>query len=381
MKNIICLLLILHFTVPVQAQDTVAVQFYDFIFNDSVVMYFNHRYDFTAEDCAKYRRFTKLDSAGNFTGAFMDSSDNSVLGKGVYVNGIKDGAFEIYHPNGILKSKGNYKDDRPAGYWKFYYPSGNQEKLVLFNAGDTLLLEYYSENGKQLVKDGNGHYRGTVGVSTDPYYSMVAEAEGNIVKGKPDGIWTSRMAAFPYCTEKFSNGMFVSGKRPKHLVKNKEDYFDYSMFNIICSPQYISRLEEFHLVACDPAFVNARKNPIVMDSKIQENSKPAYDLQSFRSYIMDAINEVMGKDIRSGESANYQFGDNILKISFNINEKGVPVDFKKLTSWGDQYFNPVTTAMSMHGKFPEGTGTLYLIITVTKDVSNYITSRMQLSRE
>jgi hypothetical protein len=357
------------------AQDSAAVKFFDFISEDSVVMYFDYRYNFTEKDCARYYRYTKIDTLGNFSGAFTDISlRGPVTGKGVYTSGIKNGVFENYHSTGTLKSTGAYKYNRPTGYWNFYHANGKPERKLLFNVADTLLLEYYNEKGTQTVKDGNGHFAGFVGSPVDKYYSTLIIAEGNIVNGKPDGEWITRLAGLPYCTEQYAGGKFVSGvmlQDPAH----KETYNDFSSLNIIFQPMYFNRLEEFNMEECKSYLVNNAAG----DTK--KSSRPNYNLDNFRSYVMDAVSQVVQTDMRNGNSSDYQTGENLLRIAFTIGEKGVPTDFKKVTSWGDQFFNAVTTALSMHAKFPSYYTKLYLVITVTKDASNYLTYRVRFSEE
>ena len=37
---------------------------------------------------------------------------------------LEDGLYEIYHDNGQLMFKGNYKDGKADGDWKCYYENG-----------------------------------------------------------------------------------------------------------------------------------------------------------------------------------------------------------------------------------------------------------------
>lgn len=379
-KSILMLLPFFCITPCLNAQDTVAVKFYDFIATDSVVMYFDKRNDFTGEECARYRRYVKLDSLGNFTGVFTDYDEDGLTARGYYLNGIKEGVFETYYTGGTrIKSSGSFKNNRPSGYWNYYYGNGKMEKQLLFNAADTLLLEYYDVQGHHLVKKGNGHFNGMVGVAGDPYYSTLATAIGEVVNGKPDGTWTSRMGGTPYCTERFAKGIFISGKLPKHLVKDKEDYFDFSSFDILYQPSPMYRLEEFHVAPCDPEYVAALKK---MKLEKEKNGKNAGgNLESVRSYVQDAVEKVTASDVRNGNITDYQAGENLFKIAFTINEKGIPTDFKRVTSWGDQFFNPVTTALSLHLIAPYNRGSLFIVIIITKDASNYLTSQFYFSKE
>jgi antitoxin component YwqK of YwqJK toxin-antitoxin module len=45
--------------------------------------------------------------------------------KGCYINGIKDGYWEQYYPDGKLSYKGNFINDEYIGYWEWYEKNGS----------------------------------------------------------------------------------------------------------------------------------------------------------------------------------------------------------------------------------------------------------------
>lgn len=377
-KQIIFLLFIFLNSVS-NAQDTVTVKFYNFITEDSVVMFFDNKYHFTSEACARFRRHTKLDTLGNFNGSFTDYQDNVTVGRGSYNHGIKEGMFETFYENGRIKSQGSFKNNRPAGYWNYFYADGKTEKQLLFNAADTFLIEYFDAGSKHLIKGGNGHYKGLVGVVNDSHFGTVATAEGNIVNGKPDGIWTTRLGGGPFYTENFMKGIFISGRIPERLAKDRNEYSDFSNLYILYQPDYIYRLEEFHIEECDAAYANLLKQKNANKKNNKANSYT--DFTKVQSYVQDAIHNVIASDMRNGNNDDYRTGENVFKLSFTINSKETPADFKRLTSWGDQFFYPVTNALSMHLKMPPTNAVIYLVVTITKDASNYLTSRFYFSNE
>ena len=69
------------------------------------------------------------------------------------------GAKERFYENGQLKYKGNFKDGKQVGLWKFYYDAGQlRSKGVFKNGKQDGLIEKYYENGqlqaKRNYKDG-----------------------------------------------------------------------------------------------------------------------------------------------------------------------------------------------------------------------------------
>ena len=142
-------------------------------------------------------------------------------------------------------------------------------------------------------------------------------------------------------------------------------------------PSYIYRLEEFSIKKCDD-YASVRDEISVNKKEAKKNN---YNLDNFRSFVNDAVNHVIEKDLRNENYNDYQVGDNLLRIAFTVDEKGVPNNFQRVTSWGDQFFVPITTVMSMHARMPTSSSKIYLVLTITKDASNFLTYRYFFSQE
>lgn len=353
-----------------KSQDSTVI-FYDVIKDDSIVMYFNNSYNFSEKSCSQNKRYTRIDSNGNFYGSFTDINLNDVIiGKGNYENGIKNGYLETFYPNGQLKSKGVFKNNIPSGTWEYFYPNGSPERVVMVNLADTFLIQFYDSSGLQTVKDGNGYFNGEV-ASDDASPRNAIIASGKIVNGKPDGEWTSSFGKYPYCTERFKDGTFVSGMH-KSMLKGAVQYKDRSLLRNLFLPSYIQTLELFHVVKC----WNFKQ-----DIAVQKNSprNTEIDIESFKSYVNDAIGRVLETDMRNENYRDYADGDNLFKVSFKVNEKGVPVDFKQITSWGNQYFYPVTSTLTRFAKLPTSTKAIYFELTMIKREGNTILYRYNFS--
>lgn len=352
-----------------KSQDA-SVKFYDVIKEDSVVMYFSDAYNFTWKECAENRRYTKIDSLGDFYKSFIDmNANNTVLAKGYYYDGLKNGYFETFHTNGQLKSKGNFKEHLPVGTWNYFYEDGKPERELLINSADTFLIQFYDEQGVHTVIDGNGNFNGPVAVN-DRFFTTTIIAAGKIVNGKADGEWKSYIRTYPYCAEKFDKGIFLYGQYTSMIEKNKK-YKDRSYLKNIFLDSYIESLEQFRVTECPFSRIidTSKENE---SPKINKEINVEINLNHFRSYINDAIGRVIDNDIKNGNYRDYQPGDNFFKISFTVNDKGVPTDFKRVTSWGDQFFYAVTNVLTRHAKLPTSSKPVYYQLTVTKSDSNSI---------
>jgi hypothetical protein len=159
------------------------------------------------------------------------------------------------------------------------------------------------------------------------------------------------------------------------LISEKKVYKDYSYLDIIYLPSYQYRLEAFVTTKC---FDLVKK---INNSEKTPKADINYNLSNFRSFINDAISKVIDDDVRNGNFKDYQMGDNLLRIRFTVNEKGEPGDYKQVTTWGDQFFYPVTSAMSMHARLPPSTVFQYLMITINRKEGSQLSYQYNFSRD
>ncbi len=111
-------------------------------------------------------RFYKPRSLEPYTGTNISWHANGQLEqKGIYIEGKKNGLFEVYYDNGQLKRKGNYRDGNADGLPEWYHKNGQVEQKGRYIEGKKHgLFEVYHENGQ-------------------------LEHKGNFVRGKASGLW------------------------------------------------------------------------------------------------------------------------------------------------------------------------------------------------
>lgn len=93
---------------------------------------------------------------------------NDKLSEGNLVDGVPDGFWKFYHPNGNLSMDGNYTNGKLNGFWKVYYTNGYVRA---------------EGNYSQCTKTGFWKY----------YYSQVNNTvhfEGNYQNGGFSGVWS-----------------------------------------------------------------------------------------------------------------------------------------------------------------------------------------------
>ena len=65
---------------------------------------------------------------------YSDDKPDIVIEEGYYINGQRDGYWEIFFDDGTLMYKGYYKNGKQTGYWIFgkkYYPPSNMKMFMI----------------------------------------------------------------------------------------------------------------------------------------------------------------------------------------------------------------------------------------------------------
>src|SRR5690554_2876543 len=136
---------------------------------------------------------------------YWDNSNTIIRSEGSYTNGLENGEWKYYYPDGVLKEKsfyklgrldgevityyfngkvkeqgyfdwdrqdslftgfylsgdkkeeGNFNRGYKTGLWKYWYPDGAPRMDEKYTGKDSVqLLNFWKETGEQLVKDGTG---------------------------------------------------------------------------------------------------------------------------------------------------------------------------------------------------------------------------------
>lgn len=130
-----------------------------------------------------------LDTVGRMQGPWREYHPNGqVRSKGEYVNSKRVGEWEFFHANGKVEQKGKYdRKGKAQGPWKWYYESGNllREETYRNDLQDGMMIEY-SDSGKVITK---GEY--IDGQKEGPWMLELADyrEEGNYKGDHRDGEW------------------------------------------------------------------------------------------------------------------------------------------------------------------------------------------------
>ncbi len=219
---------------------------------DSIVFYYNDRYQMVKPNCSTLFRVVKVDSILSFfSGRFTDYYPDSLAALiGNYTNGKKEEFFEFYYPNGQLEKSGTYTNDNKTGVWNYYYEDGSKHQVLEFKQKNILVLEFWDEKSKHLVDSGNGDW---FGYETNEHFMKVS---GKILNGKRIGVWKKDIPSndFIMNLENFSNGQFSNGNI-NSIVNGTKPYNDTS-YCIIEQPEIFLTAKIFEMNQCFPKLDN-----------------------------------------------------------------------------------------------------------------------------
>ena len=198
---------------------------------DSVHMFFDKNYALVQPECAVIRRESRMDAQGSFAGEVRDYSqpDNHLLMVVHYVEALRDGPYEQYHPNQQPAVLGQFRKGEPFGTWQYWYADGKPQQTMEVSADGTVrILSYWNAEGKQQVTDGLGSWEEVTGIAGGGVY---ARNSGRVKDGLMDGKWELRglndkqlLIAETYASGRLLEGQHYLGKvgKPRKYTSSRQ---------------------------------------------------------------------------------------------------------------------------------------------------------------
>jgi antitoxin component YwqK of YwqJK toxin-antitoxin module len=129
------------------------------------------------------------------------------IGEGIVrEDGAKEGHWIEFYADSTLKSEGEYKDDKPVGDWKYYYPDGKIEQIGKFTSTGKLTgtWKWYFDSNQLKIEES---YRNGMkdGVHTEYDENGNIIEEGEYINDQEDGPW------FTYSGDYLEKGTYRDG--------------------------------------------------------------------------------------------------------------------------------------------------------------------------
>ncbi|WP_437920128.1 toxin-antitoxin system YwqK family antitoxin [Sphingobacterium sp. LRF_L2] len=165
---------------------------------DMVRFYYDNHYYLVDKDCG-FKSIERLSqfivSKNVFHGEFKDfDNKGTIILTGYYNQGVKEGNFKAYHPNGKLKWEVAFKENKPIGDWKYYYPDEKPMLTINYDEPTGRVIEFWDRLGRQRVIAGEGNYQFKMPFEFYNEYGFpFFERKGKIKNGLPAGYWTTNM--------------------------------------------------------------------------------------------------------------------------------------------------------------------------------------------
>jgi antitoxin component YwqK of YwqJK toxin-antitoxin module len=132
----------------------------------------------------------EYDEEGNIVKGYL-FHNGKVVGEGITdEEGLRDGPWKEYYPNGAIKSVGTYDKGKRVGEWKFYHPDGQLEQIGSYNKDgklDGTWTWYYADG--QLERE-ESYFNGMLdghSIEYDELGNVIAE--GDYIEDYRDGKW------------------------------------------------------------------------------------------------------------------------------------------------------------------------------------------------
>lgn len=168
-----------------------------------------------------HRQYT---SAGEIEGAKV-YREGILVAEGILdARGLEQGIWKEYHPNGEIKSKGEYKDGKRIGEWIFYYPNNKIEQKGKYDKKGRAvdIWKWYYESGNILREENyvNGLLEGPMTEFND---SGKVITKGEYLEGLKEGPWIYELGDYR------EEGTYKADKRDgewKHFYPNNVVRFE-----------------------------------------------------------------------------------------------------------------------------------------------------------
>jgi antitoxin component YwqK of YwqJK toxin-antitoxin module len=216
-----------------------------------VTIYYDKNWFISSKEYSEFYREATIDTLTNkFQGEVKDFYKNGFPEMSItYDRSIKTDSFYLYFPNGNIKTRGYYRNNKRWGIWSNYYENGRLKDKIGFDDSFVCAFEYYDKDGNAKMKAGTGEW------STEYYDDL----SSSLIKIRAfykdtlrDSVWNyyyKRANVVDLDSNKISRveiynrGKFLNGKK----FYGKDSYYDidFPKIDIIIESGKFKRTELF----------------------------------------------------------------------------------------------------------------------------------------
>ncbi|MEQ8304642.1 MAG: hypothetical protein RIB47_14700 [Cyclobacteriaceae bacterium] len=233
---------------------TILIAQSDLFAQDYDKVYFNSKWMVTSLDSAIYYRVSGFNSSlPSYDGDVVDYylKTNQIEMTGHYTNGVKNGEFSFYYPNGKLRLLTKFDNNSRIGAWEEFFKNGHTKAKVIYDGEKEIILELNDSLGNSIIDDNKFRYRFVYfDVSRFLFESNSLKDEtieiiGNVFENLRDGKWSIKKNSEPYASLTYKNGVLIKGY---FLVDNQRTVLTNNLaFPLIIDPFKFQMTENFSL--------------------------------------------------------------------------------------------------------------------------------------
>ena len=241
---------------------------------------------------------------GKWTKYYQDLSDttktesNKIRSITTYINGIKNGKYQEFYPNGQLKREGKYKDDKIIGIWNWYSKDGILGSTKTFK-DDFAIFIFFDSNGKIIQRK---EFKKSI--ITNEYYYSDGQIRETTIQNLEDK--TKKYKSFFKNGKLKKKGDFKNGKK---IGKWKQYYLNSGIQTI---EDYINELSYQYL------FYHTNGNLLVVGQYVDgerngvwkhfDNKKKLSELNTFDKGVLNGWSESYHFNGKLEKKGNYKNG-------------------------------------------------------------------------
>lgn len=297
MKTIIKVIFIYLGIVSTAFAQEITAQFFEKGPDNTVRFYYDIDYYLVDKNCEfKFiERVAEFDIAtNNFNGFFKDFDPNGrTLLSGFYKNGSKEGEFIASYPDGTLKWKTTFVNNKANGSIAYYYPDGKPMLFLTADKDNIYINQYWNKFGEQTVKDGQGVLDITLPIMGFTEHGFTKyNTKGKIENGLREGLWYTSFVTDDK-KERFISLMISAYERSLLVDRQIDPYFETVLIDL--SRLSFSPLESFQT------------------AELLQSKKCSFDEHTgFNSFIAEKFKDFLGKQNYKTET------DETTRLSYKI---------------------------------------------------------------
>lgn len=212
-----------------------------------------------------------------YSGYAYEMEDETIMYYGMFLDGLRDGAFVYFDEEGNVSSREHYEKGKLEGYYAYYSEEGNVLEDGVYHLGYRVFYNKYDKNGNLVVHVPNSYKR----TSNFTFSDIIQDKVKEIVEQKQQGLQEEqkRLVQFLELENRISMDKIhtVAGVDLAYWKEKNEEYavcsivvIDFKTHKIIEKVSYKGKVDFPYI----PGYLAFREMPLFMKTEKMLESNP-----------------------------------------------------------------------------------------------------------